>query len=88
MLNVTYPLIPDEVRAFCAGKRAVLDRRGRPAGIHRAELNTILRRADLQTRIVGKEMLPRAGEYTGQVVARRRGEIPVAMGATACCGAR
>jgi indolepyruvate ferredoxin oxidoreductase, alpha subunit len=68
VLNVTYPLIPDEVRAFCAGKRAVLVvEEGQPEFIEH-ELNTILRRADLNTRIVGKEMLPRAGEYTAQAV--------------------
>jgi len=68
VLNVTYPLIPDEVRAFCQGKRAVLIvEEGQPEFIEH-ELNTILRRADLQTRIVGKEILPRAGEYSAQVV--------------------
>ncbi|MBV9991059.1 MAG: indolepyruvate ferredoxin oxidoreductase subunit alpha [Alphaproteobacteria bacterium] len=68
VLNVTYPLIPDEVRDFCAGKRAVLIvEEGQPEFIEH-ELNTILRRADLQTRIVGKEILPRAGEYTAQVL--------------------
>src|SRR6185312_7607640 len=68
VLNVTYPLIPDEVRAFCANKRAVLIvEEGQPEFIEH-EMNTILRRADLQTRIVGKEIFPRAGEYTGQVL--------------------
>jgi indolepyruvate ferredoxin oxidoreductase alpha subunit len=68
VLNVTYPLIPDEVRDFCAGKRAVLIvEEGQPEFIEH-ELNTILRRADLNTRIVGKELLPRAGEYTAQAV--------------------
>ncbi len=67
-LNVTYPLIPAEIAAFCAGKRAVLlVEEGQPEFIEH-ELNTLLRRADLQTRIVGKELLPRAGEYTGQVL--------------------
>jgi indolepyruvate ferredoxin oxidoreductase alpha subunit len=56
------------VREFCAGKRAVLIvEEGQPEFIEH-ELNTILRRADLQTRLVGKEILPRAGEYTGQVL--------------------
>jgi indolepyruvate ferredoxin oxidoreductase, alpha subunit len=68
VLNVTYPLISDEVRDFCKGKRAVLIlEEGQPEFIEH-ELNTILRRADLQARIVGKEIFPRAGEYTGQVV--------------------
>ncbi|MDQ7077829.1 MAG: indolepyruvate ferredoxin oxidoreductase subunit alpha [Robiginitomaculum sp.] len=67
-LNVTYPMIEDEVRGFCADKRAVLMvEEGQPEYIEQA-LNTILRQADLQTRIVGKEVLPRAGEYTGQVL--------------------
>jgi indolepyruvate ferredoxin oxidoreductase alpha subunit len=67
-MNVTYPLIPDELAAFCAGKRAVLMvEEGQPEFIEH-ELNTLLRRADLNTRVVGKEVLPRAGEYTGQVL--------------------
>ncbi|PHS27714.1 MAG: indolepyruvate ferredoxin oxidoreductase [Robiginitomaculum sp.] len=67
-LNVTYPMIEDEVRGFCADKRAVLMvEEGQPEYIEQV-LNTILRQADLQTRIVGKEILPRAGEYTGQVL--------------------
>jgi indolepyruvate ferredoxin oxidoreductase alpha subunit len=68
VLNVTYPLVPDEVRDFCSGKRAVLIvEEGQPEFIEH-ELNTILRRVDLQTRLVGKEVLPRAGEYTAQVM--------------------
>lgn len=68
VLNVTYPLIPDEVADFCTGKRAVLIvEEGQPEFIEH-ELNTLLRRADLQTRVVGKDVLPRAGEYSGQVL--------------------
>jgi len=67
-LNVTYPLIPEEVAEFCQGKRAVLIvEEGQPEFIEH-ELNTLVRRADLQTRIVGKDMLPRSGEYTAQVL--------------------
>jgi len=67
-LNVSYPLIPEEVRDFCAGKRAVLVlEEGQPEFIEH-ELNTLVRRADLQTRIVGKDVMPRAGEYSGQVI--------------------
>lgn len=67
-LNVAYPLIPDELTAFCAGKHAVLMvEEGQPEFIEH-ELNTVLRRADLQTRVVGKEVLPRAGEYGGQAL--------------------
>ncbi|HEY0938916.1 MAG TPA: indolepyruvate ferredoxin oxidoreductase subunit alpha [Steroidobacter sp.] len=67
-LNVTYPLVPQEVSDFCRGKRAVLIvEEGQPEFIEH-ELNTLIRRADLQTRIVGKDMLPRSGEYTAQVI--------------------
>jgi indolepyruvate ferredoxin oxidoreductase, alpha subunit len=69
VLNVTYPLVDDEVTAFCAGKRAVLlVEEGQPDFIEQA-LNTVLRRADLQTRLHGKDVLPMAGEYTGGVLA-------------------
>ena len=67
-LNVAYPLIPSECVAFCAGKSAVLMiEEGQPEFIEQA-LNTILRRADINTRISGKDVLPMAGEYTGDVV--------------------
>ena len=70
VLNVTYPLLEDEVAGFCAGKRAVLIiEEGQPEFIEQ-NLNMILRHADLETRVVGKELLPRAGEYTGQVLQR------------------
>jgi indolepyruvate ferredoxin oxidoreductase alpha subunit len=67
-LNVTYPLVPDEITKFCAGKKAVLIlEEGQPEFIEH-ELNTLVRRGDLQTRIVGKEIMPRAGEYSGLVI--------------------
>ena len=67
-LNVTYPLVPDEMAKFCAGKRAVLMmEEGQPDYIEQA-LNTILRRADINTRIYGKDVLPMGGEYTADVV--------------------
>jgi indolepyruvate ferredoxin oxidoreductase, alpha subunit len=68
VLNVTYPLIDEEVVSFCAGKRAVLlVEEGQPDFIEQA-LNTVLRRADVQTRLHGKDVLPMAGEYTGGVL--------------------
>ncbi len=68
VLNVTYPLIDDELIRFATGKRAILIvEEGQPEFIEQA-VNTILRRADVQTRIEGKGMLPMAGEYTGSVV--------------------
>lgn len=67
-LNVTYPLIPEEVTDFCRGKKAVLIiEEGQPEFIEH-ELNTLIRRAGLETRIVGKGALPRAGEYAAHVI--------------------
>jgi indolepyruvate ferredoxin oxidoreductase alpha subunit len=67
-LNVTYPLIDAELIRFCAGKKAILIiEEGQPEFIEQA-VNTILRRADINTRVEGKGMLPMAGEYTGGVV--------------------
>ena len=68
VLNVTYPLIDAEFARFCVGKKAILViEEGQPEFIEQA-VNTILRRADIQTRVEGKGMLPMAGEYTGGVM--------------------
>ncbi len=68
VLNVVYPLVPEEITAFCAGKRAVLVvEEGFPDYIEQA-VNVELRRADLNTRVLGKGPLPRAGEYASDVL--------------------
>jgi indolepyruvate ferredoxin oxidoreductase, alpha subunit len=68
VLNVVYPLVPEEIREFCAGKRAVLVvEEGNPEYIEDA-INVELRRADIQTRVLGKGPLPQAGEYTSDVL--------------------
>jgi indolepyruvate ferredoxin oxidoreductase alpha subunit len=68
VLNVGFPLVPEELREFCAGKRAVLVvEEGNPDYIEQA-VNVELRRADIATRVLGKGMLPRAGEYTSEVL--------------------
>jgi indolepyruvate ferredoxin oxidoreductase alpha subunit len=68
ILNVVYPLVPEEIRGFCAGKNAVLIvEEGFPDYIEQA-VNVELRRADLQTRVHGKDLLPRAGEYASDVL--------------------
>ena len=69
VLNVTYPLVPAQLGDFCVGKRAVLMlEEGQPEYIEQ-ELATLLRRADIQTPLHGKDMLPQAGEYTTEVMA-------------------
>jgi indolepyruvate ferredoxin oxidoreductase alpha subunit len=68
-MNVTYPLIPEELIEFCAGKKQVLVvEEGQPAYLEEALL-AILRRHDVQdVELRGKDVLPMAGEYTGEVV--------------------
>ncbi|WP_353189431.1 indolepyruvate ferredoxin oxidoreductase subunit alpha [Pandoraea pnomenusa] len=68
VLNVVYPLVSDEIEAFCSGKKAVLlVEEGQPAYIEDA-IQAILRRAGADTRIYGKDVLPAYGEYTGEVL--------------------
>ena len=68
VLNITYPLIDDEFKRFCSAKRAILlVEEGQPDFIEQS-VNSMLRKADLQTRVHGKDVLPMAGEYTGGVV--------------------
>jgi indolepyruvate ferredoxin oxidoreductase alpha subunit len=75
VLNVTYPLVPGEVADFCRGKRAVLVvEEGQPAYLEQ-EINAILRKAKIDTDIIGKDVLPMAGEYTGEVLLRGVGKF-------------
>ncbi len=68
VLNVTYPLVPQEWERFCRGKRAVLViEEGQPEFIEQAA-HQILRRADIPARLLGKELLPKHGEYTTDVL--------------------
>jgi indolepyruvate ferredoxin oxidoreductase alpha subunit len=70
VLNVTYPLIEEEVKNFCLGKRAVLViEEGQPDFIEQ-NINSILRKADIQTKVHGKDVLPMAGEYTAAAVTK------------------
>ena len=68
VMNVTYPIVDDEVVAFCASKRAVLMvEEGQPDYIEQS-LHTLLRRRDINTRVSGKDVLPLGGEYTAPVL--------------------
>ena len=68
ILNVTYPLLDEQIKNFCAGKRGVLIiEEGQPDFIEQ-NLNSILRKAGIETKLHGKGTLPMAGEYTAAVV--------------------
>ena len=75
VLNVAYPLVPDEVQEFCRGKRAVLIvEEGSPDYVEQ-QLNAVLRSAGSDTRIHGKDCLPRTGDYTSEVFLRGLSEF-------------
>ncbi|MEO6984554.1 MAG: indolepyruvate ferredoxin oxidoreductase subunit alpha [Paralcaligenes sp.] len=64
VMNVTYPVIDDEINEFCRDKKAVLLlEEGQPNYLEQ-NLNTILRHAGIATVLSGKDLLPAAGEYT------------------------
>ncbi|MGH8668651.1 MAG: thiamine pyrophosphate-dependent enzyme, partial [Burkholderiales bacterium] len=68
-LNVTYPLVPEEIVDFCAGKESVLIvEEGQPAFIEEQVLATLRRHAADGVKVRGKDVLPMAGEYTGEVI--------------------
>jgi indolepyruvate ferredoxin oxidoreductase alpha subunit len=70
VLNVTSPLVPEQLERFCADKRAVLLlEEGQPEYIEQ-ELATLLRRANIGTPLHGKDLLPSAGEYTAEVMSQ------------------
>jgi indolepyruvate ferredoxin oxidoreductase alpha subunit len=68
VLNVTYPIVPDEFAAFCEGKDAVLVvEEGQPEFIEQ-HLSTHILRDGLRVKLHGKDIFPMAGEYTGKVM--------------------
>jgi indolepyruvate ferredoxin oxidoreductase alpha subunit len=68
-LNVTYPLVPEQIVDFCSNKQSVLVvEEGQPAHIEEAILATLRRYEVDRVKLHGKDVLPLAGEYTGEVV--------------------
>ncbi|HET7363737.1 MAG TPA: indolepyruvate ferredoxin oxidoreductase subunit alpha [Burkholderiales bacterium] len=69
-LNVVYPLVPEEITQFCAGKRAVLVlEEGQPEFIEQ-EVATFLRRADVPGKLHGKDCMHMAGDYNVEALVR------------------
>jgi len=68
VLNAVYPLIPDEISSFSRHKSALLViEEGQPEFIEQ-EIALHLRRADLQTRLHGKDLLQMAGDYGAEMM--------------------
>ena len=68
VLNVVYPLVPEEITRFAAGRKAVLVvEEAQPEYIEH-EIGSILRRGDIDVKLAGKDVLPMAGEYTSEIL--------------------
>ena len=68
VLNVTYPLAPEQIIDFCQHKRAVLVvEEGQPEYIEQ-DIATQLRRRGIHTPLHGKDLLPGAGEYNVEAI--------------------
>ena len=68
-LNVTYPLVPEEIVAFASRRRELLVvEEGQPAFIEDAILAALRRAGANEVKVRGKDVLPLAGEYTGEVM--------------------
>jgi indolepyruvate ferredoxin oxidoreductase alpha subunit len=73
VLNMTYPLVDDEIVEFCRGKASVLVvEEGQPEFIEQA-VAACLPRNDIEARVSGKDIFPRAGEYTAEVMLKAIG---------------
>ncbi|HUN68197.1 MAG TPA: indolepyruvate ferredoxin oxidoreductase subunit alpha [Burkholderiales bacterium] len=70
VLNVVYPLVPDEIVSFSKGKSALLViEEGQPEFIEQ-EIASILRRAEMPGKLHGKDLLQMAGDYTAELMVR------------------
>ncbi|MFM2120784.1 MAG: hypothetical protein RL722_2252, partial [Pseudomonadota bacterium] len=74
VLNVTYPLLPEQLSRFCAGRSAVMVlEEGAPEYIE-LDVNAALRRAGVNTQLEGKGLMAAhgapAGEYNVETLAK------------------
>ena len=75
VMNVAYPIVEDEFLDFCTGKDAVLVvEEGQPNYIEQ-NLRAILHQAGRNQTVVGKDLLPKAGEYTGRIMFEGLGDF-------------
>ena len=70
VLNVVYPLVPNQIEKFCSNKDAVIIiEEGQPEYIEQ-EICLALRRLNINTPIHGKDIFQNAGEYNADVMIR------------------
>jgi len=76
VLNVTYPLLPEEIFDFCVGRRAVLIvEEGQPEYLEQAVRAILQEHGATAPLVHGKGLLPAAGEYSGEVILRGLSEF-------------
>ncbi len=63
-LNVTYPIVPEEITDFLRGKKAVLIVEEGMPNLIEEFIRALAQRAKLDVEIFGKNVLPSSGEYT------------------------
>lgn len=69
-LNVTNPLVPEEIILFLRDKKAVLIAEEGMPNLIEEQIRSIAQRAKLGLDIFGKDILPQAGEYTPDHIAK------------------
>ena len=75
VLNVTYPLVPNEIEKFCRDKKNILViEEGQPAFLEQA-INALCHELNLTTSISGKDCFPLAGEYIGFIMLQGIGKF-------------
>jgi indolepyruvate ferredoxin oxidoreductase alpha subunit len=74
-LNVTNPLVPEEIILFLRDKKAVLIVEEGMPNLIEEQIRSIAQRAKLGLDIFGKDILPKAGEYTPDHIAKGVGSF-------------
>ena len=74
-LNVTNPLVPEEIILFLRDKKAVLIVEEGMPNLIEEQIRAIAQRAKLGLDIFGKDILPQAGEYTPDHIAKGVGSF-------------
>ncbi|MGA8939558.1 MAG: indolepyruvate ferredoxin oxidoreductase subunit alpha [Acidobacteriaceae bacterium] len=75
VMNVTYPMVDEEIAEFCLHKKAVLMvEEGHPAYLEQALISALHHRS-IGTRVHGKDFLPMGGDYTADVLGAGLGKF-------------
>ena len=70
VLNVVYPLVPDEIEKFCKGKKAVLIVEEAQPKFMEHEIKALALDRGIKAKISGGDVMPMAGELNGEAMLR------------------